>query len=213
MIVKKRDQTTVVISSRQRLVNGVYVVSGLVIKAHAHDTSPAPHYYHQRVMHRLLQEPGVMPPVQDDYESIAALDDPELVITDLARGQGPVDALRIRPFSVVVMVPGDLCWVPSMIPALSDDSEPWAVLVVDLTINKGTDPRTAEILRVVEVVYDDQGAPESLGYVWTAAGPTRSDIHRAMNDYTQKTTERNQLSWATDQTSSSSPRNVLCPTA
>ena len=154
-----------------------------------------------------------MSPVQDDYESIAALDDPELVITDLARGQGPVDTLRIRPFSVVVMVPGDLCWVPSMVPSLDDDSEPWAVLVVDLTINKGTDPRTAEILRVVEVVYDDQGAPESLGYVWTAAGPTRSDIHRAMNDYTQKTTERNQLSWATDQTSSSSPRNVLCPTA
>ena len=212
MIVKKRDQTTVVISSRQRLVNGVYVVSGLTIKAHAHDTSPAPHYYHQRVMHRLLQEPGVMSPVQDDYESIAVLDDPELVITDLARGRGLFDALRIRPFSVVVMVPGDLCWVPSMVPALDDGSDPWAVLVVDLTNSKSTDPRTAELLRVVEVVYDDRGAPESLGDVWTAAGPARSDIHRAMSEYTQKTTERSPQ-WATDQTSSSSPRSVLCPTA
>lgn len=212
MIVKRRDQTTVIIGSRQQLVNGVHVISGLVIKTHTYDTSPAPHYYHQRVMHRLLQESGVMAPVQDDYESIAALDDPELVITDLARGQGPVDALRIKPFAVVVMVPGDLCWVPSMVPTLDDGSEPWAVLVVDLTINKGTDPRTADILRVVEVVYDDQGAPENLGDVWTAAGPTRSGIHRAMNEYTQKTTERSPQ-WATDQTSSSSPRSVLCPTA
>lgn len=210
--MKRRDQTTIVISSRQRLVNGVYVVSGLVIKAHAHDTSPAPHYYHQRVMHRLLQEPGVMSPVQDDYESIAALDDPELVITDLARGRGLFDALRIKPFAVVVMVPGDLCWVPSMVPVLDDGSEPWAVLVVDLTNSKSTDPRTAELLRVVEVVYDDRGAPESLGDVWAAAGPARSDIHRAMSEYTQKTTERSPQ-WATDQTSSSSPRSVLCPTA
>ena len=212
MIVKRRDQTTVIIGSRQQLVNGVHVISGLVIKTHTYDTSPAPHYYHQRVMHRLLQEPGVMAPVQDDYESIAALDDPELVITDLARGQGPVDALRIKPFAVVVMVPGDLCWVPSMVPAFDDGFDPWAVLVVDLTTSKSTDLRTAELLRVVEVVYNDQGAPENLGDVWTAAGPTRSGIHRAMNEYTQKTTERSPQ-WATDQTSSSSPRSALCPTA
>ena len=212
MIVKRRDQTTVIIGSRQQLVNGVHVISGLVIKTHTYDTSPAPHYYHQRVMHRLLQESGVMAPVQDDYESIAALDDPELVITDLARGQGPVDALRIKPFAVVVMVPGNLCWVPSMVPAIDDGFEPWAVLVVDLTTSKSTDLRTAELLRVVEVVYNDQGAPENLGDVWTAAGPTRSDIHRAMNEYTQKTTERSPQ-WATDQTSSSSPRSALYPTA